>query len=187
MINKKEFKELDILQQVDLVNEELKAAKGTKNFGKTNLDFSYGFARTILTSNGYETLDETTIDGVKVKLFRKMNEEELQAKEEKVVAKQEIIEKPIEAHPAIDASQLPIIIASDMYDKNLEIPIEKKTTSRSLPIFDDTYEEFNQLLKSNEFKLYEKKYVVELMFRTFLDKYNPSHEEIKEDAEHLED
>ena len=74
MITKKDFKELDIEKQVELVNQELKKAKGTKNFGKFDLDFSYGFARTILTSNNYETLDEIVIDGTKIKLFRKMGQ-----------------------------------------------------------------------------------------------------------------
>ena len=174
MITKKEFKELPIEEQVTLVNNELKEAKGTKNFGNFNLDFSYGFARSILTSNGYETLDEITLDNIKIKLFRKMNEEELLAKEEKEKEKESLKQENInieETKETINLEDLPIIIASDMYNQNLDIEINKKTTSRSLPIFDDTYEEFKELLESNEFKMYEKKYVIELMIRNFLNKY----------------
>ena len=94
MIKKKEFRELDIDKQVELVNEELSKAKGTKNFGTFNLDFSYGFARTILTKENYDTLDEKLIDGIKVKLFRKMNEDELKEKEVKEIKKkEEVIEE----------------------------------------------------------------------------------------------
>ena len=88
MITKKEFKELSIEKQLELVNEELRLSKGTKSFGQFNLDFSYGFARTILTNEGYDTLDEITIDGTKIKLFRKMDENELQQKENKELEKQ---------------------------------------------------------------------------------------------------
>lgn len=167
MVTKNEFREMSIEAQVELVNEELKKAKGTKNFGKTNdgeksLDFSYGFARTILTSNGYETLDDIVIDGTKVKLFRKMTEDEMKDKEEKVIKKDE---------PEIDTTSLHLIVAEDMFQKNLDINEENKTKSRSLPVFENTYEEFQELLKTDEFKLYEKKYVVELMFRMFIEKY----------------
>ena len=58
-----------------------------------------------------------------------------------------------------------------MFQKNLDINEENKTKSRSLPVFENTYEEFQELLKTDEFKLYEKKYVVELMFRMFIEKY----------------
>lgn len=173
MITKKEFKELKIEEQVELVNNELQEAKGTKNFGKFNLDFSYGFARTILTTNGYETLEETSIDGIKVKLFRKMSKEELKEKESKELEKAEKkeTEEKLNSNTIINKDDLHIIISNDMYLKNLEITDDKKTVSKTFPIFEDTYEEFKQLLNSDEFKLYEKKYVVELMFRTFLDKY----------------
>lgn len=167
MVTKNEFREMSVETQVKLVNEELKKAKGTKNFGKTNdgeksLDFSYGFARTILTSNGYETLDDIVIDGTKVKLFRKMTEDEMKDKEEKVIKKDE---------PEIDTTSLHLIVSEDMFQKNLDINEENKTKSRSLPVFENTYEEFQELLKTDEFKLYEKKYVVELMFRMFIEKY----------------
>lgn len=167
MVTKNEFREMSVEAQVELVNEELKKAKGTKNFGKTNdgeksLDFSYGFARTILTSNGYETLDDIVIDGTKVKLFRKMTEDEMKDKEEKVIKKDE---------PEIDITSLHLIVSEDMFQKNLDINEENKTKSRSLPVFENTYEEFQELLKTDEFKLYEKKYVVELMFRMFIEKY----------------
>lgn len=167
MVTKNEFREMSVETQVKLVNEELKKAKGTKNFGKTNdgeksLDFSYGFARTILTSNGYETLDDIVIDGTKVKLFRKMTEDEMKDKEEKVIKKEE---------PEIDTTSLHLIVSEDMFQKNLDINEENKTKSRSLPVFENTYEEFQELLKTDEFKLYEKKYVVELMFRMFIEKY----------------
>lgn len=167
MITKNEFREMSIEAQVELVNEELKKAKGTKNFGKTNdgeksLDFSYGFARTILTSNGYETLDDIVIDGTKVKLFRKMTENEMKDKEEKVIKKDE---------PEIDTTSLHLIVSEDMFQKNLDINEENKTKSRSFPVFENTYEEFQELLKTDEFKLYEKKYIVELMFRMFIEKY----------------
>lgn len=167
MVTKNEFREMSIEAQVELVNEELKKAKGTKNFGKTNdgeksLDFSYGFARTILTSNGYETLDDIVIDGTKVKLFRKMTEDEMKDKEEKIIKKDE---------PEIDTTSLHLIVSEDMFQKNLDINEENKTKSRSLPVFENTYEEFQELLKTDEFKLYEKKYVVELMFRMFIEKY----------------
>lgn len=167
MITKNEFREMSIEAQVELVNEELKKAKGTKNFGKTNdgkksLDFSYGFARTILTSNGYETLDDIVIDGTKVKLFRKMTEDEMKDKEEKVIKKDE---------PEIDTTSLHLIVSEDMFQKNLDINEENKTKSRSFLVFENTYEEFQELLKTDEFKLYEKKYIVELMFRMFIEKY----------------
>lgn len=170
MVSKNEFREMTEEAQVELVNEELKKAKGTKNFGKTNdgeksLDFSYGFARVILTANGYETLDDIVIDGTKVKLFRKMTEEEQKDKEEKIIKKEEFLEKPI------DTNSLHLIVSEDMFQKNLDINEEKKTKSRSLPIFEDTFEEFQELLKTDAFKLYERKYVVELMFRMFLEKY----------------
>lgn len=169
MVNKNEFREMTVEEQVELVNEELKKAKGTKNFGKTNdgeksLDFSYGFARTILTSNGYETLDDVVIDGTKIKLFRKMTEEEQKDKEEKVIKKEE-------TETIIDTNALHLIVSEDMFQKNIDINEEQKTKSRSIPVFDNTYEEFQELLKTDEFKLYEKKYVVELMFRMFLEKY----------------
>ncbi len=169
MVSKQEFRKLTEEAQVELVNEELKKAKGTKNFGKTNdgeksLDFSYGFARTILTSNGYETLDDIVIDGTKVKLFRKMTDEEQKNKEERVIKKEEIETK-------IDTTSLHLIVSEDMFQKNLDINEEHKTKSRSLPIFENTYEEFQELLKTDEFKLYEKKYIIELMFRMFLEKY----------------
>ena len=175
MITKKEFKEFKIEEQVNLVNQELKEAKGTKNFGKYNLDFSYGFARTILTNNGYETLDETSIDGIKIKLFRKMSDDELKEKENKELEKNEKkIEEKIALNPInnINKNDLHIVISNDIYLKNLEITNDKKTISKNFPIFEDTYEEFKQLLTSDEFKLYEKKYIIELMFRTFLDKYH---------------
>lgn len=172
MITKKEFKELSIDEQVKLVNTELKEAKGTKSFGQFNLDFSYGFARSILTNDGYDTLDEISMDGTKVKLFRKMNEEELQQKENKELEKQKEKEIVVQEPTIIDTNTLQMIIATDMYNKNLEIDENKKTISKTLPIFEDTYKEFQNLLKSNEFKMYEKKYVVELMFRTFLNKYS---------------
>lgn len=167
MVTKNEFREMSVEAQVELVNEELKKAKGTKNFGKTNdgeksLDFSYGFARTILTSNGYETLDDIVIDGTKVKLFRKMTEDEMKDKEEKIIKKDEL---------EIDTTSLHLIVSEDMFQKNLDINEENKTKSRSLPVFENTYEEFQELLKTDEFKLYEKKYVVELMFRMFIEKY----------------
>lgn len=165
MITKKDFKELDIEKQVELVNQELKKAKGTKNFGKFDLDFSYGFARTILTSNNYETLDEIVIDGTKIKLFRKMNEDEISQKETKDLEKtktNEII--PIK-------NDLFFNISNDMYLKNEKIAKDKKTISKNIPIFEDTYEEFLEILNSNEFKMYEKKYVIELIFRNFIDKY----------------
>lgn len=172
MISKNEFRELSEEAQVELVNEELKKAKGTKNFGKTedgekSLDFSYGFARTILTANGYETLDDIVIDGTKIKLFRKMTDEEMKTKEEKVVKKEESSEES----QMIDVNALHLIVSDDMFHKNLNNNEEKKTKSRSLPIFEDTFEEFQELLKTDEFKLYERKYVVELMFRMFLEKY----------------
>lgn len=171
MTSKNKFRELSEDVQVELVNEELKRAKGTKNFGKTEdgekiLDFSYGFARTILTANGYETLDDIVVDGTKVKLFRKMTEEEMKTKEEKIIKKEEVIQEK-----ELDTKSLHLIVSDDIFQKNLNNNEEKKTKSRSLPIFEDTFEEFQELLKTDEFKLYERKYVVELMFRMFLEKY----------------
>ena len=58
-----------------------------------------------------------------------------------------------------------------MYLKNEKIEKDKKTISKNIPIFEDTYEEFLEILNSNEFKMYEKKYVIELIFRNFIDKY----------------
>lgn len=179
MLTKKQFKEFDINKQVELVNEELKQAKGTKNFGNFNLDFSYGFARTILTSNNYETLEETIVDGIKIKLFRKMSDTEIEEKEtkeqEKNIKKEDNLK--IEDN-LINRDNLHTIISEDMYLKNLEIDENKKTISKSLPIFEDTYLEFQELLHSDEFKLYEKKYIIELMFKTFLEKYkNKTNEE----------
>lgn len=164
MITKKEFRELDIDKQVELVNEELSKAKGTKNFGTFDLDFSYGFARTILTKENYDTLDEKLIDGIKVKLFRKMNENELKEKEVKEIKKKEEV---IEENNISNQTK----IAKDMYEKNIEIDTNKKTISKTIPIFEDTFEEFQSLINSNEFKLYEKKYIIELMLRNFINTY----------------
>lgn len=177
MISKKEFRELSIEEQVELVNNELKEAKGTKNFGKMNLDFSYGFARTILTSNNYETLDETTVDGIKIKLFRKMNEDEVKEKEEKLAQKAEVLPLPVENTTPVPLPVMQSLISSDMYEKNKNIPEDKKTKSRNIPVFEDTYEEFSELIKSDEFKLYEKKYIIELMFRLFIEKYKKEEEQ----------
>ena len=100
-----------------------------------------------------------------------MNEEELIAKKEKESQKQEINQNIIESNISFNKNDLSIVIASDIYNQNLDINKDKKTINKSLPIFEDTYEEFKNLIDSNEFKIYEKKYIIELMFRTFLKKY----------------
>ena len=170
MVTKKEFKELQIIEQVELVNKELLQAKGTKAFGSFDCDFSYGFARSILTSEGYDTLDEQIVDGTKIKLFRKLNEEELQEKEKKEEEKKQEAAVVVTVEPVQEAESF-YQLAKNIYEVNQEREKEDKTSAKSIPVFEDTWEEFSALLHSEEFKIYERKYIIELMLRSFIDTY----------------
>ena len=100
-----------------------------------------------------------------------MNEEELQIREIKEEQKAKEKEIEIKEEEYNNSESLHLKIANDIYLKNKETNFEEKTISKSFPVFESTYQEFNELLKSNEFKVYEKKYVVEMMIRQFLDNY----------------
>lgn len=160
-ISKQEFRALSSDEQVKLVNDELLANKGTKNFGADKFEFSYSFARKILVDAGYDTFLFEAEDGTRVRLFRALTDEEKEEKQKvqdestDILAPEQVIEPRV------------VQLAMDIHENEKEEEIIRK----SFPAFASTWEEFEELLKSKDFKIYEKKYVYDLVLRTFLEKY----------------
>ena len=63
-------------------------------------------------------------------------------------------------------------LAEDLRENEKDEEILRKT----FPAFESTWAEFEELLKSEDFKIYEKKYLYDLVLRTFLNKYGDTHE-----------
>ena len=164
MLTKQDFRALSEEDKVKLVNDELLKNKGTKDFGADVFGFSYSFARKILVDAGYDTFVHEDENGVRVKLFRKLTEEELVEKEEK----QKEVSESVEAIEETATTKARVVqLAEDIRANEKDEEILRKT----FPAFASTWEEFETLLKSEDFKIYEKKYLYDLVLRTFLEKY----------------
>ena len=160
MLTKQEFRALSNEEQSKLVNEELLKNKGTKNFGADRFEFSYSFARKILVDAGYDTFMHEAEDGTRVRLFRMLTDEE---KEEKQKVTEESIETPEEKQENPRVAQL----ALDIRENEKDEEILRKT----FPAFESTWKEFETLMQSEDFRIYDKKYLYDLVLRTFLEKY----------------
>ena len=168
MLTKQEFRALPNEEQAKLVNDELLKNKGTKDFGAEVFGFSYSFARKILVDAGYDTFMHEAEDGTRVRLFRVLTDEEKQKQE-----KQKTEEKPVETVEAEKQDSPRVIqLAVALRENEKEEDVLRKT----FPAFESTWKEFDELLKSEDFKIYEKKYIFDLVLRTFLEKYGDSHE-----------
>ena len=162
MLSKQDFKVLSNDEQATLVNGELLKHKGTKDFGLDEFDFSYSFARKILVDAGYDTFVQECDDGSRVKLFRRLTEEEKEEKQKDI----EKIEEMISAQKENTNSRV-VQLAIDIRENEKDEEVIRKT----FPAFESTWNEFEALLKTEDFKIYEKKYVYDLVLRTFLEKY----------------
>ena len=164
MLTKQDFRALSNEDKVKLVNDELLKNKGTKDFGADVFGFSYSFARKILVDAGYDTFVHEDENGVRVKLFRMLTDEELAEKEEK---QKEVAETTEAAEESVAPKARVVQLAEDIRENEKDEEIIRKT----FPAFASTWEEFETLLKSEDFKIYEKKYLYDLVLRTFLEKY----------------
>ena len=172
MLTKQEFRALSNEEQAKLVNNELLKNKGTKDFGAEEFGFSYSFARKILVDAGYDTFMHEAEDGTRVRLFRVLTDEEKEEKQEKQ-EKQKTAETPSAAMETEKQDSPRVIqLAMALRENEKEEDILRKT----FPAFESTWREFDELLKSEDFKIYEKKYIFDLVLRTFLEKYGDNHE-----------
>lgn len=168
MITKQDFKAMTSEEQMKLVNDELLKHNGTKDFGLDEFDFSYSFARNILINAGYDSFSHDN-NGVRVKLFRKLTDEELAEKNKEIESVSEVVveeEKPSSTQPRV------VQLAVDIREHEKDEEIVRKT----FPAFESTWSEFEDLLKTEDFKIYEKKYVYDLVLRTFLEKYSATNQ-----------
>ena len=169
MLTKQDFRALSDEDKAKLVNDELLKNKGTKDFGTEGFGFSYSFARKILVDAGYDTFVHEDETGTRVKLFRKLTEEELVEKEEK---QKEVSENNEAASEPVALKTRVVQLAEDLRANEKDEEILRKT----FPAFTSTWAEFEALLKSEDFKIYEKKYLYDLVLRTFLEKYGDKDE-----------
>lgn len=167
MLTKQEFRALSSEEQAKLVNDELLKNKGTKDFGAEVFGFSYSFARKILVDAGYDTFMQETEDGTRVRLFRVMTDEEKQEKQEKLKNDEvETVETEKQDSPRV------VQLAIDLRENEKDEEIIRK----SFPAFESTWKDFENLLQSEDFKIYEKKYLYDLVLKTFIEKYGDKSE-----------
>ena len=165
MLTKQEFRALSSEEQAKLVNDELLKNKGTKDFGAEVFGFSYSFARKILVDAGYDTFMQETEDGTRVRLFRVMTDEE---KQERIKNTDEIETVETEKQDSPRVVQLAIDLRENEKDEEI--------IRKSFPAFESTWKDFENLLQSEDFKIYEKKYLYDLVLKTFIEKYGDKSE-----------
>lgn len=165
MLTKQEFRALSSEEQAKLVNDELLKNKGTKDFGAEVFGFSYSFARKILVDAGYDTFMQEAEDGTRVRLFRVMTDEE---KQERLKNTDEIETVETEKQDSPRVVQLAIDLRENEKDEEI--------IRKSFPAFESTWKDFENLLQSEDFKIYEKKYLYDLVLKTFIEKYGDKSE-----------
>ena len=168
MLTKQEFRALSNEEQAKLVNDELLKNKGTKDFGAEVFEFSYSFARKILVDAGYDTFMHEAEDGTRVRLFRVLTDEEKEAQKQKTVT--EDAAEPMETEKQDSPRVIQLAVALRENEK------EEDILRKTFPAFESTWAEFDALLKSDDFKIYDKKYIYDLVLRTFLEKYGDVYE-----------
>lgn len=161
-ITRNEYKQMDLDRQIEVVNEELKKSKGTKDFGNFGVDFSYTFATNILKENDCVNDVAEMIDNATVKLFRKLTEEELKEKVEQLT--DEEIQKLRE-----------LLSKQEECTENRKVEFvyheDESISKKSFMLYNETWEQLQEIYALKEFRKWKNQDVLDYLLQLSIKKF----------------